>query len=255
MTVFQPEQLQDNYLDFTRTDRSRYLRGHIRVLYMKGQQLWDSFANNNFYWWQWWMPRYAFWRRDYPNGTNYPPWYTPTLNLHVRDPKQNEHWSEEDWHRVYFFAPGMPEPIETMPIPGCTCYVMADRMVVIFADNEGWVPLFRLPQYDKNFELAAFADHPKSGKPVFRHTVSQAFKIFAGNIDCRLRGWSHEKPPLPLYKNDSLIGYAYQTPYSSGVTLSDDVVFAEGDVIEARIPSGISASPWIALSIIGSFYV
>lgn len=247
-----PEELVDKYEDRERTDSSRYLRAHIRSLFLKGQQLWDSFFNNDLQWWQYWVPRKATWRRNYPHGpANFPPWYSPNQTEYVRD-RWDTAANDEEENRVYFYARGMLEPIQSMPHIGCTCYVMADRMVVIFNGSEAWVPFFRLPQYDKNFELAVFADHPKANQPVFSHTVSQPFKLFSGNTDCRLAGWAYNLPPLPIHKNGVQVGTVFQTRYSSGAAFPADVEFEAGDVIQVIHPN-VSARPWLAITLVGGF--
>lgn len=247
-----PSQLISKYAGRIFTDGSRYIRGHMRALFRKGQQLWDDELNNNAYWWSWWSPQWAYYRRDYPNGLNYPYIYDPFMQRYVMDPKFNSSYPASYKHGLFYYVTGMKEPIISQPIMGNRIYVVADRMVVFFNGTE-WKPMFRLPQYDKNFELAAYAMAPKKGKAMFRHVVTQAFKVYQDNEDGRVRGWPITNPDLEIYKNGVKVGRAFKKVYNSGVKMTVDTQFDPGDILEVRLPSQGDVVPWVAISIVGGF--
>lgn len=247
-----PFYLPDDYRTdkVPRSNSSRFIRARVTSFWTKGQQAWDEDFNNTMTYWNAWMPMWTDWRRNY-QPFKAAPWYAPFPKF-VIDPK---HYvpptplPDALKHMVYLSTPFIP--LIYKPWSGAKAYVKADRMVVTFTGVE-WKPAFRLPQLDKNFELAVYAYKITPGKVIFRYKVSQPFRLYAGNQDCRVRGWNTFFGTLQLKKNGAVCGGLAQSEHWSGISLSDDVDFLEGDILEMWAPEG-PVGNWVSVSIIGGF--
>ena len=247
---YYPFYLGEEYRFFVRSNHSRRIRARITSFWTKGEQIWDEDVNNSFSWWNWWMPMQCEFRRNLRPG-RYAPWFV-IFPKYVIDPQHMEvpppispGTENTVWQETPFI------PLSFKPWSGSKCYVKADRMMVTFTGS-AWKPMFRLPQYDKNFEMSVFAQKIKGNSVIVRHVVSQPFRLYAGNTDGRMRGWSYMLPPLVLRKNDGDIGFIWQSMYSSGVNcITTD--FEEGDVLEVFCPSAPGLPLWVTFSIVGGF--
>lgn len=290
-----PEQVSDKWAGQIVHRSVKKLGRDMWSLWARGEQMWAELVNADLSQFHFWNPVAVTWRRNavyggwYPSNPsepldgsdppqpikppqdrglppyrplNAPPWSAVDPIEYVIDSKHTMPWADRNVgydtnHRVFQFKIGAIYPTFHKPDVGHKCYVKADRMQVIFTGNaQGWKPLARLPQYDKNFEMAIFASYPPLTEKIFVHKVSQPWRLYHGNMDGRVRGWEKYKGDLGIYKNDVLVARARVQEFSTSVTPvgSSDVDFAEGDIIDMRFPAGNKFRPeFIAVSIVGGF--
>ena len=243
-----PFEIERKYADIAHSDSSRYLRGKIRALWGKGQQLWDSDINKNWGYWSAWMPMTVIYRRDQKG--NKPPFYSPTVQKYIIDPK----WAvvpDGGEDLVYYFSQGMLEPIYYKPLNGAFAWVQADKMLVAYSQNE-WRAAARLGTSDSNVEIAIYAKGVKRlNRPfVASHVVGQPFKLVPSGTFSRARGVD-KNAALPILKNGVQVASVYKSEYSSGIS-GGGVTFNTGDILSVQIPAEGSIGDEIMITIIGS---
>ena len=285
---FSPEKYTDEWAGKIVHRTCRIVGFHWWLKFARGEQHWDNVVNNDLSQWNEWHPHATIWRRNYPNGGDYMryggldrdvyppmnpndpffPYSPPPYDMgprppvrYIQDPKHNKVWIDKNTgftstHRSIDYPVGAFYPVFWKPQVGHKAYVAADRMAIIFTgESTGWMPIARLPQYDKNFEMAIFAHYPEIDKPIFQCTIDRPFRLYANNTDGRVRNWmANSYGLLRIFKNGVWVAVAGQYDYSSSVVPGGavDIDFEQGDIFELGFPEDNKHRPaWLSVTIVG----
>jgi hypothetical protein len=230
----------------TYTDHSRFLRNHIRGLFLKGQQLWDNDWNNNQEIFALWKQMWAIYRKNQKDG-QMPPYYSPYLNRRVLDPKNAPVDGYHD-HFIYHWQKGMQYVLYYKPEKGNFCWVDADRTLCVFTNN-GWTGLSRLADEEWNVEVAIFINGAKKGKNIATKCVSQPFRLARQRNVSRGEGVIFARP-FEILKNGVVVGMISQGKYNCVTTINTDTDFHTGDLLQVRA-NATQANAVCTISLVG----
>lgn len=242
---FRPWRAYAETQNITYPDTSGYIRDWFRSKFFRGQQLWDDDINNNFDWFQWWLPAWSHRRRDLKPFKG-PPTYLRYLVVDIFDPA---HYDTPGTQANYYMYQTNSYAFDLKPFCGVTSYVIADKMLVGFTGT-AWKPLARLAEKRFNYEIALFANSPKAGKVAIVHKISERFLLPNNSQASRVRGiqpngWAD------IAKNGVVVAQAYKSLYSSGVTNTGnvDVIFEPGDIL--TVTPIAKLGPTLSISLVG----
>lgn len=233
------------------TDTSKYFHNRIRASFLRGQQLWDDDINGNFRVWDLWRPRDAIYRK-YRQITQRPPFFSPTVDSVVLDPKHVVPPDDEAINSIYYYSTGMKAPIYLPPLPGQMCYVKADRNVVGFTGAE-WLPILKFNERDVSIEIAMFFSKGSMKKEsvIAVYVVQRAFVLTAkSGQHSRVRGLDGTTG-VTIRKNGVDVARVIARPQITWIRPTGDTVFQVGDKLEVYMNDRAAFGNTMALTILG----